>query len=55
LPLRRRDLWLTCADKVVEVIETPLEAIVDAEYLHEEDGRAACATVPFYRINGYQV
>jgi 8-oxo-dGTP pyrophosphatase MutT (NUDIX family) len=44
-------------DEVVEVIETPLDAIVDAEYLHEEEWtvRGLQATVPFYRVNGYQV
>ncbi len=44
-------------DEVVEVIETPLEAIVDAEYLHEEEWtvRGFQVMVPFYSINGYQV
>ncbi len=44
-------------DEVVEVIETPLEAIVDEEYLHEEEWtvRGFQVMVPFYSINGYQV
>lgn len=44
-------------DEVVEVIETPLEIIVDNKYRGEEEWelRNFRALVPFYRVNGYKV
>ena len=44
-------------DEVVEVIEAPLEIIVDEKYLREEEWeiRNFKALVPFYRVNGYKV
>lgn len=44
-------------DEVVEVIETPLEVIVDEKYREEEEWelRNFKAVVPFYCVNGYKV
>jgi len=44
-------------DEVVEVIETPLEILVDEKYRHEEEWelRNFKALVPFYRVNGFKV
>jgi 8-oxo-dGTP pyrophosphatase MutT (NUDIX family) len=44
-------------DEVVEVIETPLEIIVDKKYQQEEEWelRNFKAMVPFYCVNGYKV
>lgn len=44
-------------EEVGEVIETPLDVIVDEKYRHEEewDLRDFKAMVPFYRVNGYKV
>lgn len=44
-------------DEVLEVIETPLDIIVDQKYLCEEewDLRHFKAMVPFYCVNGYKV
>ncbi len=44
-------------DEVVEVIETPLEAIVDGKYVAEEEWtvRDRQAMVPFFSINGNKV
>ncbi len=52
-----RPIVAAAPDEVVEVIETPLEIIVDKQYLKEEEWelRNFKAIVPFYCVNGYKV